>query len=637
MSMDILNIARSGVMASQSQLAVTSNNIANANTVGYHRQVAEQSTLGAQRLDGNFYGSGTYISDVKRIYNDYAARELRIGQTAFSEAQTTQTKMSELDQLFSQIGKAVPDSLAQLFSGINSLADLTGDIGVRNGVLGNAAQLATSLNQMQSHLNSQMKQTNDQIAAITDRINDISQQLGTVNQELMKSQGDNYELLDKQDALIQELSQYAEVNVIPLDSGAKSIMLGGSVMLVSGEVSMQMGSTTGDPYPGEIGITASTGNQNLKMDPSKLGGSLGALFTFRDETLTPAQLEVSQLALGIADSFNKAQSQGFDLNGNVGSDLFLDINDPLMSVGRVGAYAKNSGDAGLSVNIDDVGALTGSNYELSYTAAGTYELKDKQTGQVTPLTLNGSQLTGGDGFSINIDAGAMAAGDKFEIRPTSGAAAGIKVVMSDPKGLAAAGPSISADATNSGNTSIKLNSMDPNHGGFVGVGSQITFQLDTSTNSYEAFDATGASLGTGSYTPPTVDAFGISFDVDSSAPATAERFTFDLTFAEGDNSNAVAMAQLNEAKIMVGGSSTLSDVYENTKLEVGSKTKSAEVALSSASAIYSQAYNRVQSESGVNLDEEAANLLRFQQSYQASARIMTTASEIFDTLFSSVR
>lgn len=637
MSLDLLNIARTGVLASQSQLAITSNNIANANTQGYHRQVAEQSSLESQRLGNNFFGAGTYVSDVKRIYNDYAARELRIGQTAVSQAQTTQIKMGELDQLFSQIGKSVPQGLNDLFAGLNSLSDLPDDVGIRGGVLGNAEQLANALNQMNSHLNGQMQQTNDQIVAITDRINAIGKELGHINQELMKSQGADMQLLDQQDALIQELSEYAAVNVIPLESGAKSIMLGGAAMLVSGEVSMQVGSTTGDPFGGELRITASVGDQSLVLDPAKMGGSLGALFQFRDDTLIPAQMEMGQLAVGIADSFNQAQGQGFDLNGNVGGNLFLDINDPKMSMGRVGAYGNNTGDATLKVNIDDVGALSGGNYQLSFTAPATYELKDNDSGVVTPLVLNGNELTGGDGFSIQIAAGTLASGDQFEIRPTAGAAAGIDVVMSDPKGIAAAGPSINADAANTGSTSLTLNSMDPSQANFPGIGGEITFEIDTITNSYQAFDATGAVLGAGTFTPPNIDAFGMNFDVQSSTASAGQRFTFDLNFAEGNNNNALAMAKLNEAKLMQGGSATLSDVYESTKLAVGGKAKSAEVALGSAEAIYAQAYSRVQSESGVNLDEEAANLMRFQQSYQASARIMTTAAEIFDTLFSSVR
>ncbi|WP_076410901.1 flagellar hook-associated protein FlgK [Shewanella sp. UCD-KL12] len=639
MSMDLLNIARTGVLASQSQLAVTSNNIANANTEGYHRQVAQQSSLESQRMGNSFYGAGTYITDVKRIYNDYAARELRIGQTAVSEAQTTHIKMNEMDQLFSQIGKSVPQGLNDLFSGLNSLADLPDDMGIRGSVLGSASQLADSLNQMQKHLDGQMQQTNDQIAGITDRINEISKELGTINQELMKSQGEDSQLLDKQDALIQELSQYAQVTVIPLDTGAKSVMLGGAAMLVSGEVSMSVGTTAGDPYPGELQLTAMIGNQSQIIDGAKLGGQIGALFDFRENTLVPAELEVSQLALGVADAFNQANSEGFDLNGEMGQNIFKDINDPTMSVGRVGDFGANTGSANLRVNIDDVGLLEGNSYELSYTAPATYELKDSVTGSVTPLTLNGSQLDGANGFTIHLDSGAFADGDKFEIRPSSGAAASIAVEMTDAKGIAAAAPKITADATNSGNTEVEMVSIDNRaDANFPLTGSELTFEINTATNMFEVFDAAGTSLGApAAYVPPSISAHGFTFDVSSTAPATTERFTFDLSFAPGDNTNAVAMAKLSESKLMNSGGSTLADVYEGTKLSIGGKTKAAEIAVGSADAVYSQAYSRVQSESGVNLDEEAANLLRFQQAYQASARIMTTANEIFNTLFSSVR
>lgn len=637
MSMDLLNIARTGVLASQAQLAVTSNNIANANTQGYHRQVAEQSSIGSQSMGGEFYGAGTYISDVKRIYNEYAARELRIGQTGASEAQTTQTKMSELDQLFSQIGKSIPQGLNDLFASLNSLADLPDDMGIRGSVLGSAGQLADSLNQMQYHLDGQMKQTNDQIAGITDRINEISKELGQLNQELMKSQGEDAHLLDRQDALIQELSQYAQVNVIPLDTGAKSIMLGGAVMLVSAEVSMSLGTMAGDPHPGELRVVANIGSQSQAIDPAKMGGQLGALFEFRDETLIPAELELGQLSLGVADAFNQANGQGFDLNGDMGQNIFKDINDPTMSVGRVGGFSSNSGTANLRVNIDDVGGLSGSSFELKYTAPATYELKDTVTGSVSPLTLNGTQLDGANGFSIHIDSGALADGDKFEIRPSAGAAASIAVEMTDAKGIAAAGAKVTPASSNSANTQIEIISIDRNNANLPLTGSELTYQIDPLANTFTVFDASGTLVsGAAAYTPPTITSNGFSFDLDTTSTST-QSFTFDFSFAPGDNTNAVAMANLSEAKLMNSGGSTLSDVYQGTKLSVGGKAKAADIAAGTAQSVYLQAYNRVQSESGVNIDEEAANLLRFQQAYQASARIMTTANEIFDTLLNAVR
>ncbi|PKG78229.1 flagellar hook-associated protein FlgK [Shewanella sp. Actino-trap-3] len=639
MSIDLLNIARTGIQASQAQLGVTSNNIANANTEGYNRQVATQASSQSQRLGNNFYGTGTYVSDVKRVYNEFAARELRIGQTSMSAAETSYSKLSELDQIYAQVGQMVPENLNNFFASINSVADLPSDLGIRSSSLSSAQQLANGLNQMQSQLDGQVKQTNSQIEAITTRINEIGKELGSLNVELMKSQDQDSQVLDKQGALILELSEYAQVNVIPLDTGAKSIMLGGSMMLVSGEVSMSMGVSAGDPYPNEPRINASIGDKTLNVDPSKLGGQLGALFSFRDDTLIPASTELGQLALGVADTFNGMQSKGIDLNGEVGSNIFADINDPLMALGRVGAFSTNTGDALMSANIDDVGALSGGSYELSFTTADGYQLKDNQTGKQTALTLTSGQLTSDAGFSINVDItnGPIADGDKFEIRPTAGGAAGLKVVMTDPKGIAAAGPTLTPATANSGNTAISLNSMDSSAGGFQGIGSSITFQLDTAANTYEAFNAAGASLGTGAITNNNINAFGMDFDITRNGTATADSFTFDLSLAEGDNSNAVAMASLSNSKLMNNGTGTLTSVFENTKLDIGSQTKSAEVRVSSATAIYQQASNRVQSESGVNLDEEAANLMRFQQSYQASARIMTTAQTIFDTLFSSVR
>ncbi|WP_350999841.1 flagellar hook-associated protein FlgK [Shewanella sp. TB7-MNA-CIBAN-0143] len=642
MSIDLLNIARTGVQASQAQLGVTSNNIANANTEGYNRQVATQATTESQRLGNSFYGTGTYVSDVKRVYNEFAARELRIGQTSMSAAETSYNKLSELDQIYSQIGKMVPENLNNFFASINSVADLPTDLGIRTNSLSSAQQLAIGLNQMQSQLDGQTKQTNNQIESITTRINEISKELGNINLELMKSQDQDSQVLDKQDSLILELSQYAQVNVIALDTGAKSIMLGGSVMLVSGEVSMSMGISTGDPYPNEPRINASIGDKTLNVDPSKLGGQLGALFSFRDDTLLPASTELGQLALGIADTFNEMQSKGFDLNGDVGSDIFRDINDPLMASGRAGSNSTNSGTAAMSVNIDDVGALSGSTYQLSFTTANGYQLTDNQTGKVSNLTLSGTQLTSSAGFSINVAGGPIADGDKFEIRPTAGAAAGLKVVMTDPKGIAAAGPQITPNTTNSGELAVKVNAINRADANFPVTGSELSVRVNTNTaiKTFEVFNAAGTSVGgPTAFTPPQINTgFGFSFEIDDQSTAgVTDTFTFDLAFAEGDNSNAVEMAKLSDTKLMNNGTGTLTSVFENTKLDIGSQTKSAEVRVGSATAIYQQASTRVQSESGVNLDEEAANLLRFQQSYQAAARIMTTAQTIFDTLLSSVR
>ncbi len=637
MGVDLLNIARSGVLASQSQLGVTSNNITNVNTEGYHRQVAQQSALLPQQIGGNFYGTGTYVSDVKRIYNEFASRELRLGQSTLSHAETSHTKLTELDALFSQIGKAVPQGLNDLFSDLGNLVDQPDDLGIRGGVLNSAGQLANAINQIQSGLDGQMQYTNDQIEGVTKRINEISSELANLNGELLKTGEDNMQLLDEQDRLLKELSGYVQINVIPQEGGVKSVMLGGSAMLVSGQEVMTVSLQDGDPFPQEPKLAVEVGGNPVAIDGTKVGGELGALFQYRDETLLPSMHEIGQLALGVADAFNEMQKQGLDLNGEVGSNIFNDINDPLASFGRVGAVSDNTGTAALSVEITDTAALNGTQYELSFTAPSTYELKDSRTGNVQNLTLNGTTLTGGDGFTINIDSGALADGDEFIIRPTAGAASGLKVEMTDSKGIAA-GTGVSADENNAGDVEVQITSID-NRGAanFPVTGSELTFEINTATNQYQVYDKDGNAVGgPTAYTPPSISAFGFTFDVTANGTST-ERFTFDLSIKPGDNSNALQMAKLNEAKLMNGGKSSFADVYETTKQNVGHKTKSAEVSMEAAEAVYLQAQARVQSTSGVNLDEEAANLMRFQQSYQAAARIMTVSQQIFDSLITSAR
>ncbi|MCF1426722.1 MAG: flagellar hook-associated protein FlgK [Shewanella sp.] len=638
MSVDLLNIARTGILASQSQIGVTGNNITNVNTEGYHRQVAQQSTLLPQNFGGNFYGTGSYVSDVKRIYNDFATRELRLGQSALSHAETSHSKLTELDALLSQIGKTVPQGLIDLFRELGNLVDQPDDLGIRGGVLNSAGQLASAINQIQTGLDGQMKYTNDQIDGVTKRVNDIANELAHLNGELIKSGEDNMQLLDEQDSLLKELSGYVQINVIPQDGGVKSVMLGGSTMLVSGQEMMAISMLPGDPFPQEPRLSVEVGGKIVAFDGSRVGGELGALFQYREQTLKPAVNEIGQLALGIADAFNELQKQGLDLNGEVGSNIFNDINDPLASFGRVGAISSNTGTAALSAQITDTGKLKGTEYELTFIAPTTYELKDIQTGSVKDLTLSGTTLTGADGFTLNIDSGALADGDKFVIRPTAGAAAGLEVVMADPKGIAAAVPGMTADAGNAGDVSLKVTSIDNRNAiNFPITGSELTFEIDTATNQFEVFDADGNSLGPAAvYTPPGISAYGFTFEVTANGTST-ERFTFDLSIKPGDNTNALQMAKLNEAKLMNNGESSFADLYETTKQNVGHKAKSAEITMEAAETVYVQAMTRVQSFSGVNLDEEAANLMRFQQSYQAATRIMTVSQQIFDSLLTSVR
>ncbi|MBY6186069.1 flagellar hook-associated protein FlgK [Marinobacter hydrocarbonoclasticus] len=633
---DLMSIARSGVLAAQKQMGVTSNNIANVGTEGYTRQVAEQRTSESTHIAGYFLGTGTYISDVKRIYNDYAQRELSLSISQHSQAETRYSKLSELDQLFSVVGKSVPNSLNTLFENVNNMADMPSDLGVRENLLTSAGQLTSAFNSLGQELEGQIRQVNQQIEGVVDRVNAITAELADINTQLQKVNGEDLQLLDHQDRLINELSEYVQVNVIPQDMGVKSVMAGGSVMLVAGQTPMQLGVTAGDPITHQTRLTGTSGNQTVILSDSAIGGEMQALMEYRDQDLSGAIQKLGVMALGVADAFNQSQAAGLDLNGNVGQNLFTDINDPNMAIGRAAVYAGNTGTQALSVEIDDPGALTGGRYEMSYNGT-QYQVTDAY-GTTTTLTADpndATRLVGPDGFSVRLGPGSVASGDKWTLTPSAGAAASIGVELNDPHHLAAAGYGLETLSGNGEARLLAVDRMDPN---LPANGEVMTVQVDYSVTpaTFSITDSQNNSLATGNIAGNQISALGFTLELDPNA-ATGDQFSLDISFGPGDNRNAINMAGLATSKIMGSGNATLNDVYEGVTTGVGGQTRAAEVALESAETVKMQATDRVAAESGVNLDEEAANLMRYQQAYQASARIMTVAKETFDTLFAAVR
>ncbi|BDY04016.1 flagellar hook-associated protein FlgK [Ferrimonas sp. YFM] len=639
---DLMNIGRSGVMSAQKQLQVTSNNIANVGTEGYSRQVAEQRTSESLFMAGSFVGTGSYVADVKRIYNSYATRELNLATSQLSYANMSWRKADELNQVFSVSGDAIPESMNNAFKAINNMADIPNDLSARDNVLVSLGQLEGAFDTVAEGLTSQLRQTNEQVLVTVDRVNAITTELADINAQLMKVEGKDLQLLDYQSKLISELSDYVQVNVIEQDSGVKSVMMGGAAMLVSGPNQLELGTTDGDPVRHELRYTVDTGQNKITLDGRDVGGQLQALMDYRDNVLLPAERDLGKMALGLADAMNKAQANGFDLDGNVGQNLFADINSLEMSIGRSASSGSNAGGTEVGVNIDDVGALTGGKYTLVWDGAN-YQMTDEygKTSTLTADPANANRFVSAEGFSIIQDTsgGAPVAGDKWALMPTANAAKGLSLQIDNPRALAAAGYT---KETTAGDGEATLVSVDRTNPAFPAgeVNLSITPNDPTSTppgqNTYTMTDKDGNALANGVYTGDTISALGFSVKIEDNTTATSS-FKLNMDFAVGDNANAVAMGNIPNLKLQDGGKSTLADTFQGIITEVGSQAAAQEVARTSAQAVFDQAQNRVESESGVNLDEEAANMMRFQQAYQASARVMTVAKETFDTLFNSLR
>jgi flagellar hook-associated protein 1 FlgK len=378
-----------------------------------------------------------------------------------------------------------------------------------------------------------------------------------------------------------------------------------------------------------VGYTLLSGNIIEAPEGSVTGGSLGGILKFRSDSLEPAQNAIGRLSLAIGQTFNDQHKLGIDLNGAIGTDMF--------SLGSPVVYAnKNNTSAAIaSATITNAGNLTTSDYALKFdgtnytlTRLSDNKVVASQAGAptaATPMVV--------DGVSISLSA-PMNANDSFQIQPTRNAAASFGTLITDPAKVAAASPArADVNKNNTGTGTAKLTNVA--QGFALLANAPITATYNSGTGTYTFTNALGAAVVPTSTAPngtgTDVTFNGMTFTFNG-APNNGDTFTLaNNTGAVADNGNALALAKLQTAKT-INGTSSFNDAYAQLVNDVGSATKSATIASTSQDSITNQIYVAQQSVSGVNMDEETVNMLKFQQLYQANARVIQTASTLFDTL-----
>ncbi|ART79745.1 flagellar hook-associated protein FlgK [Oceanisphaera avium] len=653
MAVDIYQTGVSGLLAAQGQLATTGHNIANVNTEGYSRQRVEQVTTLPMYHGAQFYGTGTRVTDVTRMYQEYAFRDVLINNTEQAGAEALYNHLSFLDQSLTGVNKGIASSLDDMYKAINAVADNPGNLGNRDLMLSNAHDLTNHFNEFYSALDQEMVIKNRDIQSRADHVTTLANGIAELNQEIFNAgqNGSPNDLMDQRDRLIQELGKEVKVTTLKGDNGMVSVMLGGREPLVSGNQAYGMEVRPGSPDPQqtELYITQ-PGKPELatRLKGSlDLGGEMGALFHYRDQVLGPNLSDMGKVAIGIADAYNQVQKQGVDLNGEPGKNFFTDINDPQAQKSRF--LSSNSNIDG-SVTISDTSKLTGGEYTLKY-YGGDYMLTDVTNGKTFAIdaadvdtsaapeqTINLPDL----GFSITLSE-APNTTDEMVIRPTRQGGVDLQVDLNSGDQIAASGTiMVAANKDNTGTGKVGVNLVEPTPPAAAIPTADYPLSVkvvDDGTAAtppvlvYEVYKADGTALGT-ALTP---DAEGnITFgDVQMNikgTPAEFDQFVVKQAKGSGNNSNALAFADIQNKKWLDNGKSTVTDSLNKTAVEIGGITKNQKIRAQAAEAAYNQSYDRMLATSGVNLDEEAANLLRFQQSYMASARVVTVASETMNTL-----
>jgi len=629
---DLLSTSVSGLLAFQRALDTTSHNIANANTVGYSRQLTEFMTRNAQQSGNGWMGSGVDVSTIRRVYDDFLAGQSRGASSAYQQFDTFSTQAGRLNNLFASTSTGLSTSLQKFINAFQSVADNPTSTPARQTLLSEAQSLMQRLQGYDSSLRSFDAQVNSQLTSEANTISSLSRGIAKLNQEITSAYGQSgqppNDLMDQRDRLIDQLAEHISVNVVAQDDGSLNVFVGNGQPLVVGQTFGEI-VTTPDAYdPARQVLSFKTPSSTVEITNSLSGGSLGGLLEFRSQMLDPARNALGRISAGLAQVVNDQHHAGVDLNGQLGQDLF--------SVGpvRVLAHGANNGTGSLSVQRlgDSAAALTTSDYEM-VNASGTWTLRRLDTGATVPMTGSGTSADPfvADGLSIVVEPGTVP-GDRFLIKPTAEAVSGMKVLIADPSKIAAAAPIVAAAA--SGNTgSGSISAGEVLDAGNTQLRDPVTIHFTSATEYTLGSDPT---LHT--YTPGAdIDLNGWRVRIDG-APAAGDNFTVSSnTSGRGDNRNALKLADVLNQPVFHGGTASLSSAIGEFVGDIGVKTQQAQVSRDAQKVVYQEGVDAMQSVSGVNLDEEAANLVRYQQAYMAASQMIRVADTIFQAVLDATR
>ncbi|MGY2187786.1 Flagellar hook-associated protein 1 [compost metagenome] len=670
--MSLLNIGMSGLSASHASLVTTGNNISNVDTVGYSRQQTVQNSKNSIQYGNVFIGTGTTLADVRRVYNSYLDAQLQTTTSLNSDAQAYLGQATQVDKLLSDSGTGVTKTLQSFFASLQTLAGNSNDNAARQALLTNAQGLSSRFNSISQQLSQQNTYINDQLGSMADQVNKLASTVAAYNKKIAEvsgSGGTPNELLDQRNETIRQLNELVGTQVTETE-GRIDIYLGSGQPLVVGDVVNKLRVAPDPADPTRSSIIMDRNGSSVDITSVMSGGEMGGLVRYRNEVLAPAVNGLGRIAMVVADQVNKQLGQGLDQNGNFGAALFNNINSlKAISERSIANAGNNPASGNLNVTIKDTSKLAASDYQVTITATGynVRRLSDNtDMGNFAFATPPAADPVI-DGFSLSINSGTVAAGDSFKITPTRSSAADMTTVMTDTKTLATSAPLTSTKASGNDGTgavsqpSLKttLDIYDPVQRLEVQTAVKASMpvrMLMTSATAYEVFDSKGTSIGTGSIVPgqnndlniavPYTDAggnaktFNVAMTV-SGSPASGDSFNISMTAADStDNRNAQSLLAL-QTKATIGASATspgvsFTEAYGGLVTTVGSLTKQAQLDGTATDTILTGARNARDSLSGVDLDEEAGNLTKYQQYYTASSQIIKTAQEIFSTLINAL-
>ena len=668
MSNSLSNIGLSGINAAQYGLTTTGQNISSASTPGYNRESVLLRSADSLYTSSGFLGSGVSVDTVKRAYSDSLASRLNTAQSTGAALSTYNTEAKSLNAVVGDPSAGVSSNISQYFAAAQALSTNPSDTAARGAMMGAAQNVVDSVHTSTTQMDAMRSSVNGQISSAVTDINTAAKNIAHLNHQISAESASGQapnSLLDQRDEELNKLSGLVNVNMTKQSDGSYSVFTGTGQALVLGAQTFSVSAVTSptDASALTIGYAGANGangadagatsdvHEGYLSETSLTGGKLGGLLSFRSQMLDPAQSQLGKIAAAFGGAINDQNKQGLDLNGAPGKDIFT-LGKPMVT-----AHPHNSGNATLSANLGDTRSLTGDNYTLSFDGHD-YILKNLRSGSETSVA-NWPATVDGVEYKLN---GAMRPGDSFNIAPTRTVGATMSMTTTDGGAIAAATPVVTSATTankgtgtialkglggdfksgpNSGPVTLQFHSaIDPSTGKASASVSGFPPNQDVTVSSGSGPDATHqvvkSPVNAIAFKPGATLSFGGQSVVLDGTPKNGDTFVIARNAAlSGDGSNALKMGNLQNAALV--GDTTLTQSYSDYVGQVGQLASQTALSDTTQSTLVNQLKTQQQSVSGVNLDEEAANLMQYQQMYQANSKVIQTAGNTFDTILDLVK
>jgi flagellar hook-associated protein 1 len=369
-----LSIALQALLTDQGAMSVTSNNIANVNTPGYTREVANLDETAPVQYGTLQFGTGVQLQSIQSVQDSIL--QLRLNQETQTQGQlnTFTNGMNQIQTLFNDAGgTGLQSLLSSFFGSFQQLATDPTNIGDRQAVLGAAQSLASGFNQTANALLTQQQDANQSVVQAVQQINQLTGQIAQLNGQISTASGGGQNantLTDQRNQLINQLSQLVDVQSITADGTSLTLTTNGGTLLVAGNQSFNL-QTGSNPVTGFQDVFA----QGTDITASIQSGNLAGDLELRDQEIPATLNSLDTLANGIENSVNTQNAAGFDLNGAAGGNIFnspaavagsalnmsVTMTDPAKIAASADGTPGNNANATALANLQNQSIISGQN------------------------------------------------------------------------------------------------------------------------------------------------------------------------------------------------------------------------------------------------------------------------------------